>query len=142
MAKTRENVLFLCTGNSCRSIMAEMLLNHLGSVQYQAYSAGSFPTGQVHPKSIEILNKHGIKALNPHSKSWDSFSDVSFDLVITVCDQAAGEACPVFLGKPKKLHWSIADPAKATGSDEDINNAFEEAFDALKSRIKEQLIDA
>ena len=140
MAKTRENVLFLCTGNSCRSIMAEMLLNHLGSGQYQAYSAGSFPTGQVHPKSIETLNKHDIKALNPYSKSWDSFSDVDFDLVITVCDQAAGETCPVFLGKPKKLHWSIADPAKATGSNEDRNNAFEEAFNALKNRIEKELL--
>jgi len=140
MAKTCENVLFLCTGNSCRSIMAEMLLNHIGNGKYKAYSAGSFPTGEVHPKSLETLNKHGIKALKPYSKSWDSFSDINFDLVITVCDQAAGEVCPVFLGNPKKLHWSIADPAKATGSTEDIDNAFDEAFNALKNRIEKELL--
>lgn len=86
--------------------MAEMVVNHLGKGQCQAFSAGSFPTGTVHPKSIETLKRNGIEPGEPRSKSWDEFSDKNFDLVVTVCDQAAGETCPLFPGSPKKLHWS------------------------------------
>lgn len=129
-------VLVLCTGNSCRSVMAEALINELGCGRYQAWSAGSHPAGYVHPKSIETLKRHGINPGQPRSKSWDEFSDHSFALVITVCDKAAGESCPLFPGNPKKLHWSTPDPAKATGSDADIDTAFDQAFFMLKSRIQ------
>ncbi len=119
-----QRVLVLCTGNSCRSVMAEALFNHLGKGRYEAVSAGSFPAGYVHPKSIETLKRHGIDPGQPRSKSWDEFADQPFDLVVTVCDQAAGETCPFFPGKPKKLHWSTPDPAKATGTEAEINAAF------------------
>lgn len=129
-------VLVLCTGNSCRSVMAEALINTLGRGQYLAWSAGSHPAGYVHPKSIETLKRHGIDPGQPRSKSWDEFTNQSFDLVITVCDQAAGESCPLFPGHPKKLHWSTPDPARATGSDGDIQSAFDNAFLILKDRIQ------
>lgn len=132
-----KQVLVLCTGNSCRSVMAEALINHVGKGQYQAVSAGSFPAGYVHPKSIETLKRHGIDPGNPHSKSWDAFAGTSFDLVITVCDEAAGETCPIFPGKPQKLHWSTPDPAKAIGNEAEINAAFDNAFNMLKKRIED-----
>ena len=130
-------VLLLCTGNSCRSVMAEALINHLCRGRYQAWSAGSLPAGYVHPKSIETLKRHGIDPGQPRSKSWDEFAAQAFDLVITVCDQAAGESCPLFPGTPKKLHWSTPDPAKATGSEAEIDAAFDTAFLMLKNRIEE-----
>lgn len=135
-------VLILCTGNSCRSVMGEALINHLGQGRYEAFSAGSHPSGYVHPKSIETLKRHGIDPGQPRSKSWDEFTEQSFDLVITVCDQAAGESCPFFPGKPKKLHWSTPDPTKATGTDKEIEAAFDNAFLMLKSRITVLLSDA
>jgi arsenate reductase len=130
-------VLVLCTGNSCRSVMAEALFNHVGQGNYEAVSAGSFPAGYVHPESIETLKRHGIDPGNPRSKSWDEFAGQSFDLVVTVCDQAAGESCPLFSGKPQKLHWSTPDPAKATGTDKEIEAAFDQAFLMLKGRIED-----
>ncbi len=136
-----QRVLVLCTGNSCRSVMAEALINQLGKGKYEAVSAGSNPAGYVHPKSIETLKRHGIDPGQPRSKSWDEFEGQSFNLVITVCDQAAAESCPVFLGKAKKLHWSTPDPAKATGSDIDIESAFDTAFSMLKDRIADLLHD-
>lgn len=134
-----KRALVLCTGNSCRSIMAEALINALGTGRYEAVSAGSNPAGYVHPKSIETLNRHGISVSNPRSKSWDEFAGQPFDLVITVCDAAAAESCPAFLGKHEKLHWSTPDPAKATGTEEEINAAFDEAFGMLKHRIETEL---
>lgn len=131
------NVLVLCTGNSCRSVMAEAIINHLGRGRYQAWSAGSVPAGYVHPKSIETLQRHGIDPGRPRSKSWNEVAAQSFDLVITVCDQAAGETCPIFPGSPKKLHWSTPDPAKVTGSDSEIDAAFDQAFFMLKNRVEE-----
>jgi len=131
------NVLVLCTGNSCRSIMAEALINNVGRGRYRAWSAGSVPAGYVHPKSIETLQRHGIDPGQPRSKSWDECAAQSFDLVITVCDQAAGETCPLFPGRPMKLHWSTPDPAKATGSDSKIDAAFDDAFFILKHRVEE-----
>ena len=130
-------VLVLCTGNSCRSVMAEALINDLRRGRYQAWSAGSHPTGYVHPKSIETLKRHGIDPGQPHSKSWNELGDQPFDLVITVCDQAAGESYPLFPGKPTKLHWSTPDPAKATGSDAEIKAAFDEAFCILRKRVED-----
>ena len=131
------NVLFLCTGNSCRSVMAEALVNQLSDGRYQALSAGSSPKGYVHPKTIETLKRHGIEPGAPDSKSWDVFANERFDTVITVCDQAAGESCPLFPGKPRKLHWSISDPAKVMGTDAEIDAASDEAFSILKERIEE-----
>jgi len=137
MANDRKKTLFLCTGNSCRSIMAEALTNQLGKGRYEARSAGCFPARYIHPKTIETLKRHGIDPGTPQSKSWDVFANDSFDLVITVCDQAAGEACPLFSGHPENLHWSIPDPAKATGTDAEIDSAFDESFLMLKSRIED-----
>ncbi len=135
-----KNVLVLCTGNSCRSVMAEMLINHLGAGRYKAVSAGSFPAGYVHPKSIETLQRHGIEAGEPRSQSWDEFTNQKLDLVITVCDQAASEQCPAFLGNYEKLHWSTPDPAKAEGTEEAIDEAFDNAFLMLKGRIERELL--
>lgn len=132
-----SRVLVLCTGNSCRSVMGEALINQLGGDRYQAVSAGSHPSGYVHPKSIETLKRHGIEPGNPRSKSWDEFAGQTFDLVITVCDAAAAESCPVFLGPVKKLHWSTPDPAKATGTEAEIQAAFDQAFLMLKGRIED-----
>lgn len=132
-----QRVLVLCTGNSCRSVMAEALINHIGQGRFDAVSAGSHPAGYVHPKSIETLTRHGIDAGTPRSKSWDEFQGQAFDLVITVCDQAAAESCPAFLGKAKKLHWSTPDPAKAVDTDAEIAAAFDVAFNMLKDRIED-----
>ena len=139
MKSNTLKVLVLCTGNSCRSVMAEALINNLGRGRYQAWSAGSVPAGYVHPKSIETLNRHGINPGQPRSKSWNEFAEQSFELVITVCDQAASESCPLFPGNPKKLHWSMPDPAKVTGSDANIDAAFDKVFFMLKNRIEEML---
>ena len=130
-------VLVICMGNSCRSVMAEALINHLGRDRYQAWSAGSHPVGYIHPKSIETLKRHGLNPGQPRSKSWSDFAQQSFDLVITVCDQAAGESCPLFPGKPTKLHWSTPDPAKAMGSEAEIDAAFDQAFLMLKNRVED-----
>lgn len=135
-----KRVLVLCTGNSCRSIIAEALINTLGKGHYQAFSAGSKPAGYVNPKSIEVLKNHGITVSKPKSKSWDEFENEHFDLVITVCDSAAAESCPAFLGKHEKLHWSTPDPAEASGSEENINAAFDEAYNLLKQRIENELL--
>lgn len=136
-----EKVLVLCTGNSCRSVMGEALFNHLGKGLIEAFSAGSNPAGYVHPKSIETLQRHGIDAGEPRSKSWDEFEGQTFDLVVTVCDAAAAESCPVFFGANKKLHWSTPDPAKATGTEKEIEAAFDEAFFMLKDKIESYLND-
>lgn len=120
--------------------MAEALINQLGAGCYKAVSAGSKPAGYVHPKSIETLKRHDIEEGEPRSKSWDEFEGTNFDLVITVCDAAATESCPVFLGKHEKLHWSTPDPAAATGNEEEINAAFDEAFNKLKARIESELL--
>lgn len=131
-----RRILVLCTGNSCRSVMAEALFNQLGNGDIEAVSAGSNPAGYVHPKSIEALKRHGINPGSPRSKSWDEFAGQSFDLVVTVCDAAAAESCPVFLGAAKKLHWSTPDPAKALGTEAEIDAAFDEAFNMLKEKIE------
>lgn len=136
---TPRSVLFLCTGNSCRSIMAEALLNQLGAGRFKASSAGSLPTGRVHPETIQTLERHKINLGTPYSKSLNEFSNEKFDLVVTVCDQAAGESCPLFLQQVKKQHWSIPDPAKVQGSEEDIRKVFESVFTMLKSHIEDLL---
>jgi arsenate reductase len=115
--------------------MAEALINDVGKGQYQAHSAGSHPTGEVHPRAIETLQRHGIDPGQPISKSWNNMTNTAFDLIITVCDQAAGETCPLFPGQPRKLHWSIPDPAKASGTDAELNAAFDNTFFLLKGKI-------
>ncbi len=120
--------------------MAEAILNSGGHPGFAAFSAGSIPTGKVNHKAIETLKHHGIEPIEPSSKSWDEFTDTRFDLVVTVCDQAAGETCPLFPGSPRKLHWSIPDPAHAMGSEEEINAAFDEAFVLLQTRIEKELL--
>ena len=135
-----KKVLVLCTGNSCRSVMAESLINHLGHGRYEAVSAGSFPAGYVRPESIETLRRNGIDIGEPRSKSWDEFAGQPIDLVITVCDQAASESCPAFLGDYQKLHWSTPDPAKVDGTDEDVKGAFDDAFQMLRDRIEKELL--
>ncbi len=114
--------------------MAEGLINHFGKEDFQAFSAGSNPAGYVHPMSIKTLEKSGIFKSDYKSQSWDEFSDMHFDLVITVCDNAAGEACPIYLSSAPKVHWGVEDPAKFKGSEEDIENEFQRIFSILAKR--------
>ena len=116
--------------------MAEALINHMGQGRYSACSAGSHPTGEVHPSAIATLQRHGVDPGRPISQSWHDMATEPFDLIITVCDQAAGEPCPIFPGQPQQLHWSIPDPAKATGTESAIQTAFDQAFFLLKERIE------
>ena len=132
-------ILILCTGNSCRSIIGEALLNHLGKGRVKAYSAGSHPTGRVNPNALAILKKHGIPTTGFSSKSWETLQGVSIDIVITVCDQAAGETCPAYLDKALKAHWGLPDPAGVTGNEQEIKAAFHATYDALKRRVKRLL---
>lgn len=129
------NILFLCTGNSCRSILAEATFNHLAPAGWRAMSAGSKPTGQVHPRSLALLAREGISTVGYHSKSWDNLP-VTPDLVITVCSNAAGETCPVYLGHVLRSHWGVDDPAHATGSEAEIDAAFATAYRLLRARIE------
>jgi arsenate reductase len=133
------NVLFLCTGNSARSILAEALLNHWGAGKFRAYSAGSFPTGRVNSLALELLAQMKIPADGARSKSWDEFAKaggVEFDFIITVCDKAAGEVCPIWPGQPVTAHWGVEDPTAATGSDAEKMQAFRDTFRALEHRIR------
>lgn len=129
------NVLFLCTGNSCRSILAEATFNALAPEGMRAISAGSQPAGYVHPRSLALLAREGIATEGYHSKSWDALP-VTPDVVITVCASAAGEACPVYLSPVPRAHWGVDDPAKATGSDAEIDAAFVSAYRTLRARIE------
>lgn len=132
-----KNVLFLCTGNSCRSVMAEGLLKYYGKDKFRSFSAGSFPTGKVHPLSLATLERHGISPLGYESKSWDVFKDVAMDvdIVITVCDNAAGETCPIFPGNPVKAHWGVPDPAQSIGTPAEIEAEFDKIFEMLETRV-------
>jgi arsenate reductase (thioredoxin) len=133
------NVLFLCTGNSARSILAESLVNHLGHGQFRGFSAGSYPKGAVHPIALELLEQMQLPTAGLRSKSWDEFAAPGappLDFVFTVCDNAAGEMCPVWPGRPMTAHWGVPDPATVEGSDVDKWTAFRAAFQALENRIK------
>jgi arsenate reductase len=129
------NVLFLCTGNSCRSILGEAVFNHLAPAGWQAMSAGSQATGQVHPRSLALLSREGIATEGCHSKSWDHLPATP-DIVITVCASAAGETCPAYLGPVLRTHWGVEDPAHVTGTDEAIDAAFMTAYRILRTRIE------
>ena len=133
------NVLFLCTGNSARSIMAEAILNDLGHGRLRGYSAGSHPNGKVNPFAIELIRTNHLPIDNLRSKSWDEFAQSGapfMHFVFTVCDQAAAETCPVWPGKPMTAHWGVADPAAVQGSDEDKRRAFRDVLGILRRRVQ------
>ncbi|HEY8037439.1 MAG TPA: arsenate reductase ArsC [Methylobacter sp.] len=133
------NVLILCTGNSCRSVLGEALINHLGDDRFQAFSAGSHPIGRVNANALATLERHGISTEGFSSQSWDEFDDKGIDIAITVCDSAAGEVCPVYLNSVVRAHWGLPDPAHVTGSPEVIQQAFEATYAALEKRIHQLL---
>lgn len=132
------NVLFLCTGNSARSILAESQLNNLGKGRFRAFSAGSHPTGQVNAFALELLHRNHFPVADLRSKAWDEFAQAGaplLDFVITVCDKAAGEVCPVWPGQPMSAHWGVPDPAAAEGSDDAKRHAMADAMNQLQRRI-------
>jgi len=138
MAEPVFNVLFLCTGNSARSILAESLLNNLGKGRFRAFSAGSHPAGQVNPFALALLEKNNFPTDELRSKPWDEFAQADaprLDFVITVCDKAAGEVCPVWPGQPMTAHWGIPDPVAVEGSDEVKRHAFVDAMNQLQRRV-------
>jgi arsenate reductase (thioredoxin) len=139
MAEKIYNVLFLCTGNSARSIMAEALTNHLGKGRFRGFSAGSHAKGRVDPMTLQLLTEVGLPTAGLRSKSWDDFASPdspTMDFVFTVCDQAAGEACPAWPGNPVTAHWGVADPAAIEGDPEKRRSAFRRAFRELENRIR------
>lgn len=133
------NILILCTGNSCRSVIGEALFNHLGQGRIKAFSAGSHPKEQVHPKALATLQAQGVATEGLFSKSWDSLENQSIDIVITVCDNAAGEVCPVYLNQAVKAHWGLPDPDRVTGSNDEVMAAFKETYHALEQCINKML---
>jgi len=133
------NVLFLCTGNSARSILAEVIMNQVGAGRFKAYSAGSFPKGQVHPLALELLKHSGHSVEGLRSKSWDEFAGPDapvMDFVFTVCDNAANEVCPIWPGQPMSAHWGLPDPAAVEGTDVEKSLAFADAYRMLTNRIR------
>jgi len=133
------NVLFLCTGNSARSVMAEVLLNHWGKGRFRAFSAGSHPTGRIHPFTLDLLNGLKLPTAGLRSKSWDEFALPNapiLDFVFTVCDQAAGEVCPIWPGQPITAHWGFPDPAAFVGPDVEKRALFADVFRQIENRIK------
>jgi arsenate reductase (thioredoxin) len=138
MSDRAFNVLFICTANSARSIMAEAILNQLGGGRYRAYSAGSQPSGRVNPLALEQLQRSGLVVDDLRSKNWDEFAAPgapAMDFVLTVCDNAAGEVCPYWPGQPMSAHWGVPDPAAVQGTDAEKQHAFNEVFIALHRRI-------
>jgi len=129
------NILFLCTGNSCRSVLAEATFNALAGPARRAMSAGSHPTGTVHPRSLALLRREGISTEGLHSKSWIGLPSIP-DIVITVCGNAAGETCPAYLGPVLRAHWGVEDPANATGTEAEIDAQFEQTYRILRTRIE------
>ena len=139
MPSASYNVLFLCTGNSARSVLAEAILNKVGQGKFRAYSAGSQPKGEVNPRTLTLLSGLGYDVSGLGSKSWNEFAKPGapqFDFIFTVCDDAAGETCPVWPGKPATAHWGIADPAAMRGTEVEVARAFREAYRLLSKRIE------
>ncbi|MDD2722974.1 MAG: arsenate reductase ArsC [Methylovulum sp.] len=133
------NVLILCTGNSCRSVLGEALINHLGQGRVQAFSAGSRPVGKVNDNALATLQRNGLPTEGYSSQSWDEFADAGIDIAITVCDQAAGEVCPVYLNSTTRAHWGLPDPAHTGGTEAETKAAFQATYNALERRIKAML---
>jgi len=129
------NILFLCTGNSCRSILGEATFNHLAPSGWRAMSAGSKPAGYIHPRSLALLAREGISTEGYHSKSWENLPATP-DIVISVCGNAANETCPAYLGPVLRSHWGVEDPAHATGTNDEIDAAFVKAYRILRARIE------
>lgn len=139
MATRTYEALFLCTGNSARSILAEAILNRLGEGRFHAYSAGSHPKGEVHPMALEVLGERGYDTSELRSKSWDEFAKhgaPAFDFVFTVCDDAAAEVCPIWPGQPMTAHWGVVDPAAFEGPEDEQRRLFQRAFIELERRIE------
>lgn len=134
-----KKFLFICTHNRCRSILSEAITNHLANGKIIAYSAGSRPAGQVHPLSIKYLNERGVATDGLKSQSWDDFESIEPDVVITVCDSAANEQCPVWFGNCVKVHWGLPDPSKMKGSEEEIKSAFFKVMDTIEARMRKVL---
>jgi arsenate reductase len=138
MTERPYNVLFLCTGNSARSVLAEAILNHRGGGRFKAYSAGSHPVGRVNPFAIDQLRHAHVETAGLRSKSWDEFAAPGsplLDFVVTVCDNAAGEVCPIWPGQPMTAHWGLPDPAAVPGTDEDKARAFRDTYAMLDRRV-------
>jgi arsenate reductase len=129
------NVLVICTGNSCRSIISEALFNHLGKGRIKAFSAGSQPLGRLNTGAIALLQRHGLATEGLASKSWDAFENQPIDIIITVCDNAAGETCPVYLRPTPRAHWGLSDPGHVKGTDDEVKAAFEVTYRAVERRI-------
>lgn len=130
-------ILYICTHNRCRSILSEAITNHYADGKIVAKSAGSQPVGEVHPLSIKYLNEAGISTQGLISRSWDEFEDFEADIVVTVCDSAAGETCPVWFGKSLKVHWGLVDPSKLQGSEEELAQAFRDTIEQIKQRVEQ-----
>ncbi|MCX7111327.1 MAG: arsenate reductase ArsC [Proteobacteria bacterium] len=139
MSNRPLNILVLCTGNSCRSVLGEALINHLGKGRFKAFSAGSHPIGRINPGALATLARHGLPTEGYVSQSWDEFKDADIDIMISVCDSAAGEACPAYLGKAVRGHWGLSDPGHVKGTEEEVIAAFEATYATLENRIHELL---
>ena len=133
------NVLIICTGNSCRSVMGEALLNHHGQGRIRAFSAGSHPIGRINQGALATLKRHRLPTEGYQSQSWEDFEDTPMDIVITVCDNAAGETCPVYLTQAVRAHWGVSDPGHVEGTEEEKIAAFEQTFATLAVRVKKML---
>lgn len=134
------NVFVICTGNSCRSVIGEALFNHLGQARIKAFSAGSHPIGTINKDALATLKRHGLPIKDYQSQSWEDFENQAMDIVLTVCDKAAGEPCPVYLSKAIQAHWGIPDPSHVKGSEIEIISAFDQIFGLLRQRIKAMLM--
>lgn len=132
-------ILYICTHNRCRSILSEAITNHLSQGKLQAFSAGSQPAGQVHPLSLKYLAEKGISTQGLESKSWDGFENEQPDIVVTVCDSAAAEACPVWFGETVKVHWGLPDPSKLQGSEMEVRDAFYAVMETIEQRVRDLL---
>lgn len=140
MTQRPLNILVLCTGSSCRSVLGEALINHMAAGRFKAYSAGSHPIGRINTNALATLARHGLPTEGYVSQSWDEFADKQIDILISVCDSAGNETCPVYLGKAVRGHWGLVDPAHVTGSPEVVEAAFEATYAALVKRIQQLLL--
>ena len=135
-----KNILIVCTGNSCRSVMGEALFNSLGAGRFKAFSAGSSPIGRINKGALATLARHGLSTEGYSSQSWDEFADQDIDIAITVCDNAAGEVCPAYFNSTVRAHWGVSDPGHLKGTEEEIIAAFDATFNLLKRRVSEMLL--